>query len=84
MDTLSLFARQQLVDTLALFDQHRGHSRDQAPTMAELRHRVSELEFELRRRKSLESEVAWLNKLLAERELELAKSDKAVIDAELR
>jgi hypothetical protein len=52
--------------------------------MAELRHRVSELEFELRRRKSLESEVAWLNKLLAERELELAKSDKAVIDAELR
>ncbi len=61
------------MDNLALFDQHRGFSRDQVPVVAELRQRVSELEFELDRRQSLESEVARLSELLAERELELAK-----------
>lgn len=52
--------------------------------MAELRGHVSELEFDLGRRQSLESEVETLTKLLAKRELELAESNKMVVDAELR
>jgi chromosome segregation ATPase len=41
-------------------------------------------ESELAWRQSLDSEVARLNKLLAERELELARHDELVADAELR
>jgi len=62
------FARQQLVDTLALYDQHRDFHRNQVPVMAGLRQRISELELELAQSLSLESEVARLSKLLAERE----------------
>jgi hypothetical protein len=83
--TFNLFlASQQLVDTLALFDQHKSFHRDQVPIIAGLQHRIFEFELELARRQSLESEVARLNKLLAERESELARHDELVADAELR
>jgi uncharacterized coiled-coil protein SlyX len=72
------------VDTLALFDQHRSFHRDQVLVIAGLQQRISKLELELARRQSLKSEVARLNKLLAERESELAKHDELVADAELR
>jgi hypothetical protein len=74
------------VDTLALFYQHRDFHRDQVPVVAGLQQRVSELELELElaRIQSLESEVARLNKLLVERELELAKHDGSIAEAELR
>jgi len=72
-----------LVDTLALFDQHRSFHRDQVPVIARLQHRISELELELAQRQSLDSEVARLNKLLAERESELARHDELVADTEL-
>jgi chromosome segregation ATPase len=52
--------------------------------MAGLRQRISELELELARRLSLESEVARLSKLLDERESELANHDALIADAELR
>jgi len=54
------------------------------PVMAGLRQRISELELELAWRLSLESEVARLRKLLAERESELASHDPLIADAELR
>jgi uncharacterized coiled-coil protein SlyX len=73
-----------LVDTLALFDQHRSFHRDQVPVIARLQHRISELELELAQRQSLDSEVARLNKLLAERESELARHDELIADAKLR
>jgi chromosome segregation ATPase len=79
-----LLALQQLVDTLALFDQHKIFHRDQVPVIAGLQHWISELELELARRQSLDSEVARLNKLLVERELELARHDELGADAELR
>jgi chromosome segregation ATPase len=74
------------VDTLALYDQHRDFHRNQVPVMAGLRQRISELELELElaRKLSLESEVARLSKLLAERESELASYDALISDAELR
>jgi chromosome segregation ATPase len=72
------------VDTIALFDQQRSFHLDQAPVIAGLQQRISELELELARRQSLESEVARLNKLLAERESELAKHDELVAGVELR
>jgi chromosome segregation ATPase len=72
------------VDTIALFDQHREFHQDQVSVVAELRRRVSELEFELAQRQSLESEVARLSKVLAEREMKLAKYDESIVDAELR
>jgi hypothetical protein len=72
------------VDTLALFDQYKSFHRDQVQVIAGFQHQISELELELARRQSLESEVASLNKLLAERESELAKYDELVADAELR
>jgi hypothetical protein len=72
------------VDTLALFDQHRDFHQDQVPVMVGLKQRISKLEFELARRQSFESEVARLNKLFAERELELAQCDVSVAEAELR
>lgn len=72
------------MDTLALYDQHRDFHRDQVPVMAGLRQRISELELELARKLSLESEVDRLSKLLAERESELASYDALIADAELR
>jgi hypothetical protein len=39
-----------LVDTLALFDQHRSFHRDQVPVIAGLQHQIFELELELARR----------------------------------
>jgi chromosome segregation ATPase len=72
------------VDTLALFDQHRSFHWDQALVIAELQQRIFELELELARRQSLESEVARLNNPLAERESELARHDELVADIELR
>jgi hypothetical protein len=73
-----------LVDTLALFDQHRSFHWDQAPVIVGLQQQIFELELELARRQSLESEVARLNKLFAECESELARHDELVADAELR
>jgi chromosome segregation ATPase len=72
------------VDTLALFDQHETFHRGQVSVIAGLQHQISELELELARRQSLDSEVARINKLLAERESELARHDELVADAELR
>jgi uncharacterized coiled-coil protein SlyX len=72
------------VDTLALLDQHRDFHRDQVPVVVNLKQRISKLEFELARRQSLESEVARLNKLLTERELELAQCEESVTEAKLR
>jgi hypothetical protein len=66
------FVWQQLVETYALFDQHKGFSQDQVLVVAGLRQWVFELEFELARRQSLESEVARLSKLISKQELELA------------
>jgi hypothetical protein len=60
------------VETYALFDQHKGFSQDQVLVVAGLRQWVFELEFELARRQSLESEVARLSKLISKQELELA------------
>lgn len=72
------------MDTLALFDQHRDFHRDQVPAVVNLKQRISEREFKLARRQSLESEVARLNKLLTERELKLAQCEESVTEAELR
>lgn len=72
------------MDTLALYDQHRDFHRNQVPVMAGLRQRISELELELARKLSLESEVDRLSRLLAERESELASYDALIADAELR
>lgn len=51
---------------IALFDQHQDFCREQLLIVATLRHGVSELEFELGRRHSLEFEVERLRKLLTE------------------
>jgi Skp family chaperone for outer membrane proteins len=72
------------VDTLALLDQHRDFHRDQVPVVVNLKQRISKLQYELARRQSLESEVARLNKLLTERELELAQCEESVTEAKLR
>jgi chromosome segregation ATPase len=65
---------QQIIDVVALFDQHNEY----------IRHQTRELEWELSQCQTLESEVESLNKLLFENEEELAQQDVELADVRLR
>jgi len=75
---------QQILDVLALYDQHTEYLNGRNQDVTKLRCQVRDLEWELLQHRSLESEVESFKKLLGEKEEELAKQHLKLAEFWLR